>query len=149
MVAVETLAAAATSSIVGFDGLFRSPLADMIETMRLFVGAIVKCALQHLGHAPSPNKLYQKSPWKGLYIPKCKRLHIQVAASKDDRKMFFVLAGLLFLAFVGNVISGSIDGTAILSNVQEMLLLFAAAISFSAAILIAEAKAKSKNEENE
>jgi hypothetical protein len=63
--------------------------------------------------------------------------------------MYFALAGLLFLAFVGNVISGSIDGTAILSNVQEMLLLFAAAISFSAAILIAEAKAKSKNDKSE
>lgn len=60
--------------------------------------------------------------------------------------MYFALAALLFLAFVGNVVSGSIDGSAILSNVHEMLLLFAAAISFSAAILVAEAKAKSKNE---
>ncbi|MBO6640462.1 MAG: hypothetical protein JJ920_20685 [Roseitalea sp.] len=63
--------------------------------------------------------------------------------------MYFALAGLLFLAFVGNVVSGSIDGTAILSNVQEMLLLFAASIIFSAAILIAEAKAKSKNEKTD
>jgi hypothetical protein len=63
--------------------------------------------------------------------------------------MYFALAGLLFLAFVGNVVSGSIDGTAILSNVQEMLLLFAAAISFSAAILIAEKKAKSENEKTD
>ncbi|MEM6383072.1 MAG: hypothetical protein AAF739_10385 [Pseudomonadota bacterium] len=63
--------------------------------------------------------------------------------------MFFALAGLLFVAFVGNVVSGSINGTAVLSNVQEMLLLFAAAISFSAAILVAESKAKSKNEQPE
>ncbi|MEO1200352.1 MAG: hypothetical protein AAFX39_14155 [Pseudomonadota bacterium] len=63
--------------------------------------------------------------------------------------MFFALAGLLFLGFLGNVVSGSIDGTAILSNVQEMLLLFASAISFSAAILIAESKAKSKNEKSD
>lgn len=63
--------------------------------------------------------------------------------------MSFALAGLLFLAFVGNVISGSLNGVAILSNVQEMLLLFAAAIAFSAAILSAEAKAKIKNQETE
>lgn len=63
--------------------------------------------------------------------------------------MYFALAALLFVAFVGNVVSGSIDGSAILSNVQEMLLLFAAAISFSAAILVAEAKAKSKNEKTD
>lgn len=63
--------------------------------------------------------------------------------------MSFALAGLLFLAFVGNVISGSVNGVAILSNVQEMLLLFAAAIAFSAAILSAEAKAKIKNQETE
>ncbi|MFK7793044.1 MAG: hypothetical protein AB8B88_10295 [Devosiaceae bacterium] len=63
--------------------------------------------------------------------------------------MYFALAALLFLAFVGNVVSGASDGTAILSNVQEMLLLVAAAISFSAAILIAESKAKSNNEKSE
>lgn len=63
--------------------------------------------------------------------------------------MYFALAAVLFLAFVGNVVSGSIDGTAILSNVQEMLLLFAAAISFSAAILVAETKAKSKKEQSD
>ena len=63
--------------------------------------------------------------------------------------MFFALAGLLFLGFVGNVVTGSINGTAILSNVQEMLLLFAAAISFSAAILVAEVKAKSENRKSE
>lgn len=63
--------------------------------------------------------------------------------------MFFALAGLLLLAFVANVVSGSIDGTAILTNVQEMLLLFAAAISFSAAILKSEAKAKSEREQSE
>ncbi len=63
--------------------------------------------------------------------------------------MYFALAALLFLAFVGNVVSGSIDGSAILNNVQEMLLLFGAAISFSAAILVAEEKAKSKKQETE
>ena len=62
--------------------------------------------------------------------------------------MFFALAGLLFLVFVGNVATGAVTGTAVLSNVQEMLLLFAAAISFSAAILIAERKAKSRHQDN-
>lgn len=44
----------------------------------------------------------------------------------------------LFLLFVGNVATGSINGQAILGDISEMLLLMAATGFFVAAILSAE-----------
>jgi hypothetical protein len=63
--------------------------------------------------------------------------------------MFFIFAGILFGAFVANVISGSLSGQAVLSDVHEMLLLMASAVCFSVAILIAEARSrKNKHKTN-
>lgn len=62
--------------------------------------------------------------------------------------MALVLAGILFAAFVANVLIGALGGTTLLSDVNEMLLLFAASIAFVAAILQREARAKN-NENND
>lgn len=56
--------------------------------------------------------------------------------------MMLIAAGVLFAAFVINVTMGSITGSAVLSDVQEMILLLITAICFSAAVLNQEAKAK-------
>ena len=58
--------------------------------------------------------------------------------------MALAAAGLLFLAFVANVVLGAMTGTPILGDVSEMLVLFAASICFVAAILRREAAARKK-----
>ena len=59
--------------------------------------------------------------------------------------MALLLASILFAAFLGNVFLGALTGTILLSDVSEMLLLFAASIAFVAAILRREAEAKNKD----
>jgi hypothetical protein len=60
--------------------------------------------------------------------------------------MMLILAGVFFIAFTLNVSMGSITGSAVLSDVQEMILLFVTATCFAVAVLQKEAKAqKSKD----
>ena len=61
--------------------------------------------------------------------------------------MAMTLATLLFAAFVSNVVLGATTGSPLLSDVQEMMLLFAASIAFVAAILRREARAKTETEQ--
>ncbi|MEM0949955.1 MAG: hypothetical protein AAGK37_21345 [Pseudomonadota bacterium] len=61
--------------------------------------------------------------------------------------MALVLATVLFAAFVANVFYGATTGTTLLSDVNEMLLLFAASIAFVAAILRREAQAQDKEDQ--
>ena len=58
--------------------------------------------------------------------------------------MLLAIAGLLALVYVGNVLLGALAGTPVVSDVTEMLFLFAASIFFVAAILRREARAKNK-----
>lgn len=60
------------------------------------------------------------------------------------QKMQLILSAILFSVFALNVIAGSMGGTVYLGDVQEMLVLFAAAIAFVAAILKREAAAKNQ-----
>lgn len=55
--------------------------------------------------------------------------------------MFLILAGILFLAFVSNVALGATGAGVVLSDVGEMLVLFAASVAFTVAILKREAEA--------
>lgn len=59
-----------------------------------------------------------------------------------------VVAGIFLAAFVINVALGSVAGAPPLGVVAEMLLLFAAAIAFVAAILKREATRKRQNQEH-
>lgn len=52
--------------------------------------------------------------------------------------MYLAITLVLFAAFFGNVLLGSLGGKAILGDVAEMLLLVAVSISFVATILRAE-----------
>lgn len=56
--------------------------------------------------------------------------------------MALALATVLFLAFFANVVLGALGGNAVLGDVGEMLVLFAASIAFVAAILNREAAAR-------
>lgn len=56
--------------------------------------------------------------------------------------MFLILASILFLAFVSNVVLGATGSGVVLSDVGEMLVLFAASVAFTVAILKREAKVK-------
>ncbi|TRD19737.1 hypothetical protein [Palleronia caenipelagi] len=56
--------------------------------------------------------------------------------------MALILSGILFAVFVGDVVIGATSGSSYLSDVQQMLVLFAASIAFTVAILRAEGKAK-------
>ncbi len=58
--------------------------------------------------------------------------------------MALILASILFGVFVINVAMGALAGMRFLTDVTEMLLLFAASIAFVAAILKQEA-ARKKN----
>ena len=60
--------------------------------------------------------------------------------------MYLVISAILFAVFVANVVMGATSGAPILSDVQEMLLLFAASIAFVAAIIRREAR---NNEDNQ
>jgi hypothetical protein len=63
-----------------------------------------------------------------------------------DNDMALIISAILVVIFVANVAIGSIDGNPILGNVSEMLLLFAASISFVVAILKREAEEVKKTE---
>ena len=56
--------------------------------------------------------------------------------------MMLAIAAILFAAFVADVVMGAMSGASILSDVQQMLLLFAASIAFVAAVLKRESKSK-------
>lgn len=60
--------------------------------------------------------------------------------------MALLISGILFFAYVGNVVLGATTSAPILSDVQEMLILFAASIAFVAAILKREAEAKNNQD---
>jgi len=60
--------------------------------------------------------------------------------------MALVIAGVCFLAYVGNVLLGALADSAILSDVSEMVILFIASIFFVAAILRREADAKNTSD---
>ena len=56
--------------------------------------------------------------------------------------MALLIASLLFAGFVADVLMGALAGGSVLSDVQQMVLLFAASIAFVVAILRREAEAK-------
>lgn len=58
--------------------------------------------------------------------------------------MFLAASAVVFAVFFANVVLGAFAGTAFLSDVGEMLVLFAATILFVAAILKREADRKVK-----
>ncbi|WP_299749334.1 hypothetical protein [uncultured Boseongicola sp.] len=60
--------------------------------------------------------------------------------------MALIISAIFVVIFVANVAIGSIAGNPILGNVSEMLLLFAASISFVVAILKREAEEVKKTE---
>ncbi len=60
--------------------------------------------------------------------------------------MFLITAGILFAVFLLNVVIGSAGGNPFLSDVGEMLILFAASLAFVAAILKREAVKKQNTE---
>ncbi|AKO96411.1 MAG: hypothetical protein RID15_02745 [Marinovum algicola] len=57
--------------------------------------------------------------------------------------MFLISAITLFAVFVANVLVGALGGAQFLGDVGEMLLLFAASVTFVLAILRREAAEKS------
>ena len=57
--------------------------------------------------------------------------------------MGLLIAAVLLAGFVVNVAMGSLNGTAPLGNVAEMILLFCASVAFVVDILRREAKAQS------
>ena len=56
--------------------------------------------------------------------------------------MMLAVAIVLFAAYVADVVMGGLAGISILSDVQEMLMLFAATIAFVAVILAREKQSK-------
>ncbi|MDI3336591.1 hypothetical protein QKW60_09245 [Defluviimonas aestuarii] len=58
--------------------------------------------------------------------------------------MFLVASLVMFVVFTANVTLGAATGNAFLSDVGEMLVLFAASVLFVAAILKREAAQKAK-----
>ncbi|MBM1219854.1 hypothetical protein JQU17_06560 [Ponticoccus sp. SC2-23] len=63
--------------------------------------------------------------------------------------MPYVVALVLVGMFTVNVVVGALGDSRIVGNVAEMLILFAASVSFSVGILRSEARAKSKKSRNE
>lgn len=59
--------------------------------------------------------------------------------------MFLAASAIVFGIYFANVALGAFAGAAFLSNIGEMLVLFAAAILFVVAILKKEADRKNKN----
>ena len=59
--------------------------------------------------------------------------------------MALAVSTVLFVLFAANVVVGARTGDPYLSDVSEMLLLFAASIEFVIAIMQREAAAKKKN----
>ena len=62
--------------------------------------------------------------------------------------MAYLVALALLGVFIANVVMGAVSNSAFFSNVAEMLVLFAAAIAFSVAILRAEARAKEQSKDD-
>ena len=60
--------------------------------------------------------------------------------------MYLLVAGILFVIFAANVAMGAASNSAFVGDVGEALILFAATLAFTAAILRAEKK--NKNDEN-
>lgn len=58
--------------------------------------------------------------------------------------MAYIIALVLLVAFTANVVMGAVGDAPIVGNVAEMIILFAAAISFSVGILRSEKRAKSQ-----
>ncbi len=52
------------------------------------------------------------------------------------------IAAVLFSVYVADVVLGALASTSFLTDVQEMLMLFAATIAFVAAILVREKQSK-------
>ena len=63
--------------------------------------------------------------------------------------MPYVIALVLVVAFTANVVVGALGEARIVGNVAEMLILFAASISFSIGILRSEARAKAQKSNTE
>ena len=63
--------------------------------------------------------------------------------------MPYIIALVLVAVFTANVVVGAIGDAPIVGNVTEMVILFAAAISFSVGILRSEARAKSEKSKTE
>jgi len=61
--------------------------------------------------------------------------------------MPFIIAIVLLAVFTANVVMGAVGSAKFFNNVVEMLVLFAAAISFSVAILRAEAREKASKDQ--
>ncbi|PPB80952.1 hypothetical protein LV82_01685 [Albidovulum inexpectatum] len=59
--------------------------------------------------------------------------------------MFLAAAAILALAFIANVVFGAFTGIALLSDVTEMLVLFAASVLFVIEILRREAAEQEKS----
>jgi hypothetical protein len=62
--------------------------------------------------------------------------------------MSLILALVLFTAYVANVVLGATANAALLGDVGEMLLLFAASVAFTAAILKREKDAANQKDKN-
>ena len=56
--------------------------------------------------------------------------------------MMLAIAAVLFSVYVADVVLGALASTSFLTDVQEMLMLFAATIAFVAAILVRERQSK-------
>jgi hypothetical protein len=63
--------------------------------------------------------------------------------------MPYLIALVLVAAFTANVVLGAVGQERFVGNVGEMLILFAAAISFSVGILRSEARANSEKADTE
>jgi hypothetical protein len=63
--------------------------------------------------------------------------------------MPYLIALVLVAAFTANVVLGAMGQERFVGNVGEMLILFAAAISFSVGILRSEARANSEKADTE
>lgn len=61
--------------------------------------------------------------------------------------MPYVIAAVFIVIFTVNVVMGAIGGGSFFNSVVEMLVLFAAAISFSVGILRSEARAKAAKDQ--
>ena len=59
--------------------------------------------------------------------------------------MALIVAAVLFIVYFANVLLGSMGSPTFLSDVQEMIVLFASSIAFVVGILKREAIAKSRN----
>jgi uncharacterized protein (DUF2062 family) len=85
-------------------------------------------------------------------IKKCKRLHESNVSAYNEPEsvakgiaMFLFASLVVFIIYFSNVAMGALAGNTFLSDVGEMLVLFAATILFVVAILKKEADRKKKN----